>query len=604
MTANNISAIYPLSPLQVGMLFQNITAPESGAYVTQFVCTLRGDLDRAALRRAWEQVVERHDILRTAFVWEDVDEPLQVVGARVSLPWEESDWRGVGAAVQRERLEEFLHEDRRRGYDPSRAPLMRLSLIATGEGESAFVWSHHHLLLDGWSTALLMKEVSDLYQALCRGERPSLPPPRPFREYVAWLRRQDAAGPEAFWRETLKGASVPTPLGVDRNAFAPPRGEKSYGQREDRLSEELTAALQAAARRYRLTLNTLVQGAWGLLLGRYSGTDDVVFGTVVSGRPAELPGVERMVGMFINTLAVRARLPQEEGLLSWLQNLQAEQAQARRYEHSSLTEVQGWAGLPRGQAMFESVLVFANYPVDSGGASAEARLEVRDARLIERTDVPLTIEAAPGPELRLRVMYDEERFDGETAARLLRHLKTVLAGMAGGLEQRLADVPVLTDEERAELLAEPDALPAHGYEHLLQELFEARAAADPSAAALSFDGEVMSYAELNARSNQLAHGLRDSGLAAGRPVAVMLGGGPPHVTALLGVLKAGSPFVCLDPQYPSARLEQIMEDIGADCLVTDAASLKPHAPLAARWQSERGVTVVGLDERDVDVRRG
>lgn len=598
MNANSISAIYPLSPLQQGMLFRTLYTPESEAYVTQLVCTLRGDLDQAALRQVWRQVVERHDILRTAFVWEDVDEPLQVVGARVHLPWEEHDWRRLPRAEQQQRLEEYLTADRRRGFNLAHAPLMRLSLIGMSAQESVFVWTHHHLLLDGWSTSLLMKEVAELYQARRHGEQPQPSPPRPFGDYIAWLRRQDASEAESFWRKALAGVSVPTPLGVGRNSSARSDAGKNYGQREDRLPAAETTALYAVARRHRLTLNTLIQGAWALLLSRYSGADDVVFGSVVSGRPAELAGVETMVGMFINTLAVRVRVPPRAALAPWLQELQAEQAEARRYEYSSLVDVQGWAGIPGGATMFESVLVFANYPVEAAGENQGAQLEIRDMRLHERNDVPLTLDAAPGPELRPRVIYDSQRFDEETAGRILGHLKTVLVSIAAGLEGRLADVPILTAGEREELLSRACASLQCGPDQVLQQMFEAHAAADPAAPAISYDGHLLSYAELNGRSNQIAHGLRSLGVAAGRPMAVMLGDGPTHVAALFGALKAGCPFVCLDPNFPPGRVEQLLKEVEAAYLVTDANSLRLHARVVGMWQRERGGTVVSLDGGD------
>jgi amino acid adenylation domain-containing protein len=599
MNAKGISAIYPLSPLQQGMLFQTIYAPEAGAYVEQFVCTLRGELDEESLRLAWQQTVDRHDVLRTAFVWEEVDEPLQVVGERAALVWEREDWRGLTQHAQRERLETLLDADRRRGFDLTRAPLMRLTLIDANAGESYFVWSHHHLLLDGWSVSLLMREVSEQYQALRRGVQPRLERPRPFREYIAWLRQQDAARAEAFWREALEGVSVPTPLGVWRSASVPHAEAKGYGERETHLSSAVTSALQTQARRHKLTLNTLLQGAWALLLARYSNTDDVVFGSVVSGRPAELPGVESMVGMFINTLPVRVHVPKQGTLLDWLRGLQSAQAEARQYEHTSLIELPGWAGLPRGQSMFESVLVFANYPVEPGGGQQGARLEIRDPRLIETNDMPLTLEAAPGPELKLKVVYDERRFDEQAADLILGHWMTALASMAEGLDRRPTDVRIITAEERSKLLSELSARPLDGQEDgLAHRLFEAQVEADPGGVAVSFDGEEMSYAELNRRSNQIAHGLRVIAVEAGRPVALMLGGGPLHVAALIGVLKAGCPFVCLDPNYPAARLEQILEEIDAACLISDAASLKSHAPIIGVRRKMHGMSVVTLDAGD------
>lgn len=598
MTANNISAIYPLSPLQQGFLFRAISEPDSSSYVVQYSCKLRGQLDAGVLRRAWQEVVNRHDILRTAFVWEGVEEPLQVVGTRVTLPWEEHDLSELPSVDQQQRLQEYFVAARRPGFDPAHAPLMRLGLVRMSEDESVFVWTHHHLVVDGWSTALLMKDVADFYQAFLNGGHIPTFKPRPYGDYIGWLRRQDISEAESYWRSALDGVSLPTPLGVDCNWSTTPGEEKNYSEKVDSLPAREMSALQAVARRHRLTINAMLTGAWALLLSRYSNSDDVVFGGVVSGRPPELSGVETMIGMFINTLPVRVRVPPGMVLSHWLQELQAEQAEARRYQYSSLLEIQGWANLRPGQPMFESVLTFANYPAQAASQNQDVRLKVSDIHFHERTDLPLTMQAAPGPELRLRVLYDKRRFDDETAVRILGHLKTILVALSEGLEGRVGDVPILTAHEREELLARA-AVPLHcGPEETVQQLFEACVAANPEAPALSFDGKILSYAELNRTSNQIAHGLRD--ISPAKPVAVMLEDSPVQIEALLGIIKAGDPFVCLDPNYPSLRVRQIVENIEPACLITDVASLRLHAEAVDALQRELGLKVVTLEERKGD----
>ena len=589
---NNISAIYPLSPLQQGFLYRAISDPDSSSYVVQYSCKLRGQLDAGVLRRAWEEVVNRHDILRTAFVWEGVEEPLQVVGTRVTLPWEEHDLSGLPPAEQQQRLQEYFITARRGGFNPAHAPLMRLGLLRMSEDDSIFVWTHHHLVVDGWSTALLMRDVAGLYQSFLNGGQFPNSKPRPYGDYIAWLRRHDLSEAETYWRKALDGVSLPTPLGVDRSAT--PGAEKNYSEKVDRLPINETSALQAVARRHRLTINTMLEGAWALLLSRYSNSDDVVFGGVVSGRPAELPGVETMVGMFINTLPVRVRVPPDMALSQWLQELQAQQVEARRYQYSSLLQIQAWGNIRPGQPMFESVLTFANYPPQAARENQDARLKVSDIYFHERTDLPLTMQAAPGPDLRLRVLYDKQRFDDETAVRVLGHLKTILVVMSEGLDGRVGDVPILTAQEREELSLRSAVPLYYGPEETVQQLFEACVAAYPEAPAISFNGKVLSYAELNRKSNQIAHGLRD--ISAGKPVAVMLEDSPAQIEALMGIIKAGGPFVCLDPNYPSMRVRQIVELIEPACLITDVASLRMHAALIDALRRESGLKVITFEE--------
>ncbi|HKH47566.1 MAG TPA: condensation domain-containing protein, partial [Thermoanaerobaculia bacterium] len=320
MRQDNIEDVYPLSPLQQGILFHTLYAPEAGEYFRQLVFAIEGALDTEAFARTWQEVVDRHSILRTAFVWEETADPVQVVCRRVGAPLESQDWRDLDAAQQERRFAAHLEEDRRRGFELTETPLLRLALVRLGEKSWRFVWSYHHLLLDGWSVALLLRRVFTVYRALTQGERLPLARVRPYRDYIAWLKAQDPAQAEAFWRRTLAGLRAPTPLPL---APAGSPVEKVSADHLLPLSPELTAALQSLARTHRLTLNTFLQGAWALLLSRTAGEPDVLFGATASGRPTELAGFESMVGLFINTLPVRMEVPDATDLLTWLRELQA-----------------------------------------------------------------------------------------------------------------------------------------------------------------------------------------------------------------------------------------------------------------------------------------
>jgi hypothetical protein len=304
--------------------------------------------------------------------------------------------------------------------------------------------------MDGWCLPLLLKEVLAGYEALVRGDEPGLPPARPYRDYIAWLIEQDAEEAEAYWRRTLDGFAAPTPLAVDRPWGA---GEPAVmAERPWRLSTATTAALQALARTNQLTVNTLLQGAWALLLGRYSGQSDIVFGATVSGRPAELPGVEGMVGLFINTLPVRVDVAEWTPLRSWLKAIQDRQMAQRPFESTPLVEVQGWSAVPRGRPLFESIIVFENYPIDAALPALAGRLGVEGVRVLERTNYPLALTVVPGAELLLKAGYDTRRFDAATIDRLLGHLQTLLEGFLPGLERRLIDLPLLSSSEQEQLL--------------------------------------------------------------------------------------------------------------------------------------------------------
>ena len=389
MNKNDIEAIYPLSPMQQGMLFHTLYAPGSEMYFERTQYVFHGDLNVSALQQAWQQVVEWHPIFRTLLVWKDVDKPLQVVRRQVPLPWLELDWRELPEAQQQEHLNDLLHADRAQGFELSRAPLMRLTLMRLAQQHYHLIWSHHHLLLDGWSLPLVLHDVQSSYLAACRGELCPQPARRPYRDYIAWLQQQDLAQAEIFWRTTLRGFREPTPLAVERPAHAAAAPADDYAEQEIRLPARTTAALQVLARQQQLTLNTLVQGAWALLLARYSGRQEVLFGATVSGRPAGLPGVEQMIGLFINTLPVRVQADGGAPLVSWLQHLQERQLARSEHEHTPLPDIQRWSEVPAGSPLFETLYVFENYPAHgprSGEPGGPGSLRAGDLRSFEPTN--------------------------------------------------------------------------------------------------------------------------------------------------------------------------------------------------------------------------
>lgn len=430
-----IEAIHTLSPQQQGMLFETLYSSGPGIFVEQEVHTLQGTLHVSAFEQAWQRIVDRHAILRTAFVWKDQDEPLQVVLRHVTLPIEWHDARGLSESEQAARVQAHLDADRARGFDLSKAPLMRLALFQTGPQTIQFVWTLHHILMDGWCRPVIFKEFTNTYWALCKGIEHRLEPSRPYGDYVAWLKRQDLSEAEAFWRKNLAGYTEPTALGVKRDAGESSPPPRHWGQEHAQLSATATAAVAAWAREHRLTMNTLVQGAWGLLLHRYSGEGDVVFGTTVSGRPPELEGVESMVGLFISTLPFRITVSPDEPRGSWLQGIQARHLEIRRYEYCSTGQIHQWSEVPGWSPLYESVLVFQNYPVDpsmkgsgEGDEVSHDHSQVRGS--VAQTRYPLTILAIADGQLRLQMIYDGRRLDGGSVARIARHFLVVLEGLA------------------------------------------------------------------------------------------------------------------------------------------------------------------------------
>jgi amino acid adenylation domain-containing protein len=513
-------------------------------------------------------VVDRHAVLRSRILWEGVERPLQVVERRVEVPVEHRVWAEEGAG-DAQRLEEFLAEDRRRGFALSEAPLLRLTVLTAPGGARRLVWTLHHVLLDGWSVLILLRELVSCARVLARGEHPSLPPLRPYRDYIAWLGEQDMRAAETWWRRALQGLQAPTRLLGDRSPAAP--GAMQMVQVEALLlREETTARLQELCRRRRLTLSTILQGAWGLLLSRYTGSRDVVFGNTVAGRPAVLGGVDGMVGLFINTVPVRVRLEPERALASWLGQLQAEQVELREYEQTPLVAAQGWSGLESGTALFDTLMVFENYPAGDWEGSGAEELEL--VRVVEQTNYPLTLAVAPGRRLAISALYDTLRFEPRTMARLLGHLERLLEAMAEAPEARLEELDLLGEAERRQLLLEwNDTVAEFPADRCIHELIEDQAERRPHRVAIICGDRRLSYGELNRRANRLAHHLRGLGVGPEVVVGVSAERSTEMVVGLLGVLKAGGAYMPLDPHHPDKRLRFMLEESQARVLLSPSA---------------------------------
>ena len=584
MAHQNVEDIYPLSPMQQGLLFHTLLAPDAGEYFRQLSCRMRGPLNVEVFRKAWQEVVDEHSALRSSFLYEGLEEPLQVIHRRVELPCEQVDWRDLPEQDRERRVAEFLAADRRRGFVLAEAPLMRLALLRLAADEHHFVWSYHHLLVDGWSVSLLQQQVFRGYGSLCQGGAPVRSGARPYRDYIAWLQRQDRARAEAFWRRELAGFAAPTPVAPTGAS----RGGRIIEERLD-LTEAETGSLNAFARQHQLTLNTVMQAAWALLLARHGGEPDVVFGSTVAGRPTDLSGFDSMIGLFINTLPVRVRVQPGTPLLAWLHDLQQKQAEARQFEYSSLVDVQRWSEVPPGEPLFESLLAFENHPEDSSVGQQTGGLEISDLRFPDSTNFPLTVIAVPGVRMQLRIAYDTALFAERYVRSLLDRLRLLLGQIAAGGAHLVADLSILLPEERRRIEDEQRRGGYYPQPLCLHEMFEARVRERPEAIAVTWEGRELSYRDLDARADRLARLLRGRGVSPEVRVGLFLERSPELVVAMLGVLKAGGAYVPLDPVYPRERLSFLVEDAGIAVLLTESAlagSLPPSAVPALSMDAE------------------
>src|SRR6266545_921703 len=584
----DLEDIYALSPLQKAMLFHTLSGINSQALFLQLTCDLRGGVDLSAFKKAWRRLVDRHPILRTSFEWKEIDDPVQVVHRRAELPIEYRDWGAMTGEEQERRFELLVQTDRERGFDLSNPPLIRLSLIRLGEDLYRLIWSQHHLLVDGWSSPLILKEVFAFYEAYREGDELVMEERSPYKEYIRWLSQQDFQRAEAYWRERLKGFRRPTKLWIDRGSGRPTSREEEFEDHHVKISKEATAKLQTFARERHLTMNTILQGAWGIVLGKYSGEDDIAFGTTVSGRPVDLPGSESIIGPFINTLPIRIQIPLQSSLLSWLSIIQNEQLEYSRYAYSSMAE--RFSEIPLGMPLFESILIFENYPVEQPSHGLGRQLEISGVRSQTRTKYPLTIVSRPASELPLTIAYDLRRFDGPDISRLLAHFRNVLEGMVNSPERPIWSISLLSRTEQEQLLVSWQGRRRSDSDDLyIHHRLESQAEKTPDAISVVFGEEELTYRELNSRADQLAAHLQALGIGPEARVGIHMEPSPSLLVGLLGVLKAGGvcvPFGAADCEERFASRLSV-QDFGVSVLLTQR--------LLAEKNIEIGTEIVRLD---------
>ncbi|MFE6359612.1 amino acid adenylation domain-containing protein [Streptomyces sp. NPDC057806] len=561
---SGLSDVLPLSPLQEGLFFHSLYHQDGpDVYVTQLVLDLAGPLDATALRRSTEALLVRHPQLGAAFWTEGLDQPVQVVPRTVELPWEEVDLSGLAEGERTERAEAFLAADRARRFDLATPPLLRAALLRLAPDRHRLMLTVHHILLDGWSTPVLVRELLALYDT--DGDPSALPPAPPYRDYLAWVARQDAVAARAAWREELAGVDEPTRIAPPASVPAPsvPR------RRTTDLDEDLTRALTELARARGLTLSNLVQAAWAVLLGRLTGLDDVVFGTVVSGRPPELPGVDDMVGLFINTVPTRVRMSPADPLAAVAARVRDRHLATSSYHHLPLADVQRAAGVAE---LFDTVVVFENYP--SGSAALTARgLAVTRAVGHDATHYPLMLAAVPGARLHLRLDHRADLIDDERAEEILTALRRVLAAFAADADQAAGRVEPLAPAGLKQVLTDWNdtarTVPDVTLAALLDDSFRRR----PDEVALVFGDETLTYGELDARASRLARYLIERGAGPERIVALATDRSVLLVVALLAVVRTGAAYLPVDPDYPAERISGMLADARPVLLLTDSAAV-------------------------------
>ncbi|WP_424217354.1 non-ribosomal peptide synthetase (plasmid) [Streptomyces sp. BI20] len=583
---NDIEDIYPLSPAQEGMLYHTTASPEHGLYVETTTFTVHGALDLGALKAAWQTVVARHPALRTAFVHERISAPRQVVLPAAEVPVDFRDLTDLDDTVRAETVDKEVARRRGEPFDPTRPPLMRLLVLRLRADEHLMVWTYHHMILDGWSAALLMAEVTTALSA--PGAPAPTPPPR-FRDHITWLSRQDPERDRAFWSDYLADYREPAVLTLPGMR---PGAKPSGGFRTVRghLSAGVTARLRDLAAARSTTLGSVVEAAWAGTVARYSGRDDVVVGVTVGGRPP-LPGAESMIGMFINTVPVRACVDHDLAAQDWLSAYATSRHPVLEHQHTPLTDIRRWAGTERGTQLFDTVVVFENYPDTSRAELAGGALRVTGVRYETRTNYTATLVVRADAALALQLVVDTAVFGDGEAERLLGHVTTVLERLADRPQTRVRDLLAVPEETRALLVDRWNGTDVDrtAPRALLADLIDRAVTARPDHPAVVSGDTTHTYRELDTRATTLARRLVALGVAPGDRVGVCLGRGADLVTALLAVARAGAAFVPLDPAHPADRTAHVLLDSEPALVLTDSAAAPAPSP---------GVTVLDLSREE------
>ena len=570
--------------MQRGMLFQCQLEPGSGVYTLQWLFSINEELDVPNLIQAWENVVSRHEVLRSAFRWEGMEEPQMDIYASVMLPFELQDWQHLSDVEKNNRLEEFLKVDRNKGFNLAEPPLMRLTLFRFRKDNYQLVWTAHHIIISNRSNQIVLEEVFKLYDAYCQGRDLNLAQPRPYRDYIDWLQQQDTSKSEGFWRKLLEGFTTPNPIGSFQTISNLDDKDKEYIQLETYISEKITASLKGLAQQNQITLNTIVQGAWALLLSHYSRQEDIVFGEVRANRQWDIKATEPIVGLFLNTLPWRVQVTPEKFLLPWLKEIRQMQVALREHENTPLVDIQGWSNVPRGTPLFNSIYVF-----DFGDLNTYMRAKTDRWQNIEFHPIPrdfgypIALSVFANPSLGLEIVFNRTQFKDGAIKRMLGHLKTLLEGMAENPNRSLSDLPILTDTERHQILVEWNNTGVnYPQDKLIHQIFEAQVEKTPDSVAVVFEGEQLTYRELNQRANQLAHYLQSLGVGPESLVGIAVERSIEMIVGLYGILKAGGAYVPLDPTYPAERVAYMMEDANVPVLLTQQRLLEKLPPCKAR----------------------
>lgn len=568
---NDIAAMYALSPLQEGMLFHSLYDNKTTTYITQFSIDFPEGLDVAAFEQSWKFVVRNHTILRTAFIHDKVSIPLQCVYKDVTLPFAVLDYSHLSKQEQENQYSALLLEDQHKGFDFDKPPLTRVTLVKMDEIAMRMIWTKHHILWDGWSGQVIISEVLSAYKAYVNGEQPAERPVDQYEDYIKFISSIDPYKEKQFWKEYLAGFEEPALLPFTANTGDRNKGVGTFREQTLALGETWTSRIEQYVQSAHITVSTFIQGIWAILLSKYSGKDDIVFGVTVSGRPAETK-YDNKVGLYINTLPFRARFIPDLRISDWLMDSQRMHVKAREYQYASLTNIRKWNKLSGD--IFDSILVFRNYPLMGGGGSRERTLAIGNVHVEENNNYLLSIEVNLNSRITVDFKYNTALLATADVEMIKGHFEHALKQVTETPDARLSDINILTPAEEQYLLVDLNATAkAYPQGKTFVQLFEAQAQQTPDRPALTFGGKSLTYKELNESANRLARYLEKKGAGPGTLVGICLDRSHDMLICLLSILKTGAAYIPIDPEYPADRISYMLSDSAAP-LVMSTSSLQ------------------------------
>nr|CUX79061.1 Octapeptin synthase subunit B [Niallia circulans] len=564
-----IENIYTLTPMQKGMFFHNTLNRHGGAYIEQAWFTLQGDLNIDLFVRSWNEMVARHVVLRTNFYGGFRGEQLQIVYRGKQIEFSYEDLSDLQENERNTRIDKLTSDDKTRGFDLEQDALMRVKVIRAREESYRVLWTFHHILMDGWCLSLIAKELFETYDAYMRNEQPERADAPSYSQYIEWLEKQDEQAASRYWSEYLAGYESQTvlPQGNSRQ-----RGEEYVGDNVTcHLDKSLSERMSQVAKQQQVTVNTLIQAAWGIVLQKYNGTGDAVFGSVVSGRSAEIPGIEEMIGLFINTIPVRVSSEAETSFADVMKSLQESALKSGSYDYYPLYEIQAQSA--QKQNLIHHIMAFENYPLseqlEQAGGGNDGTLTITDVNIEEQTNYDFSLIVMPEEELTVRFDYNTHVYERSGMERLMGHFVYVLEQVSANPHVAVAALELVTAEEKKEIFdVFNDTAAEYQQDQTIHGLFEEQARRNPDAIAVVFENTQLTYGELNERANRLARTLRDAGVRTDQLVGLMVGRSLEMIVGMMAIMKAGGAYIPIDPQYPEDRIRYMLEDSGAQILLT------------------------------------